>query len=526
MRNIFLTAFSLLFFVSSFFSAGAQEMSREDILKYALDSEVSELINTLIEEKNTEYTEELHDLFLRTKNANVKESIFKLFADQKNPVLEEQCVAILQDPYEERKSLVTAAADYAGAVPIPSALPALHSLVDTEIYDYASPAVRAIGKAGTKEDAVFLAGLLDMEFFDDEKQRLVFRQDVMAAISNLDASDIREKLISVVQNEDENVMIRSSAASAIGKLGFEDDVEIFVSLFNETDPVLRTAAIKSLANFETGAAGDIILEGFKDSYYKVRLEALSAAEDMDLKEAVPYVIYRAKTDPVESVKMRSYEVLGKIGGSDGVSFLTEVLKKDDASDKFRAKAADVLLENNFDSSYSDVAEVAEKILPDEKKRWLCHELGKSFAKIENQRTSTMASMYLSSSDVITQNLGLDMYERNRYPSVRETVRELSEKEGAGAIQRRALKILEKETPAAETGTPSAPATGAGGESGGGSSGEVVESGSPAESSSEAPVPESQDEKTAAPSETNMTDTDTDGIMDFSSAASDENMWNN
>ena len=526
MKKLFFSFVLMLFVPFFYYDVVAQEMSREDILKYALDSEVAELINTLIEEGNTEYTEELQELFLRTKNSTVRESIFKLFADQKNPALEGQCVEILKDPYEERKSLVAAAADYAGAVPLPSALPALHSLVNTENYDYAAPAVRAIGKAGTKEDAVFLAGLLDMEFFDNEKQRLVFRQDIMAAISNLDASDIREKLVSLVQNEDENMVIRASAAAAIGKMAYDEDVDTLVSLFNATDPVLRAAAVSSLSNFDNDTARNIVLEGFKDSYYKVRLEALSSAEKMDLKDAVPYIIYRAKTDPVESVKMRSYEVLGKIGDPEGISFLSEILKNDNGADKFRAKAADVLLNYDFDTSYPDVAEIAEKILPDEKKRWLCYELGKSIAKIKNQRTSDLASLYLSSPDSLTQNLGLDMYERNRYPSLKSVIQELSENEKAGAVQRRAIKILENDTPS-DSGSSSSSTPVNGKET---SEGVKASPSTPSPSVSspeDSPKPsgetyiESSGEAEELKTDAKETSSE---VTDFTSASFDENLW--
>lgn len=449
MKKMFAVLFAVFAVSFGFHPMYAQEMSRRDVLRYALDSEVSDLIDALIEENNDEYTEELADLFSRTKNVGVKERVFKLFAAQNNPVLESQCVSILSDPYEQRKSLVAAAADYAGELSLPSALPAVRSLVDTEDYDFASAAVRALGKAGVKEDAVFLSRLLDSDVsFGSEKQRLVFRQDVMAAISNLDASEIRGTLTAIIEDEDENVMIRSSAAAAIGKLALPDDAEILAELFGESDPVLRTAAVSALSNFGGKTAEGVVMEAFKDSYYKVRLEALNASEKMGLEEAVPYVLYRAKTDPVESVKLKSYEVLGKIGGGEGVDFLTETMKNKNAADKFRAKAAGVLLADNFDASYDDVEDVAEEVVSDEKKRWLCYEIGKQVAKIESPRTAGLASLYLASRDALTQSIGLDMYDKNRHPSVKPAVQALSENESAGAIQRRALKILEEDNPAA------------------------------------------------------------------------------
>lgn len=444
----------------------AQEPSREEILQYALDTEIIGLIQELTEEDNRDYTEELSELFARTNNNAIRENIFRMFSAQEIPVLEDACLAVLSDPYDSASSLVAAAAGYAGKLKLSSALPALRSMAGSGDYAMASAAVRAIGEAGGPEEASFLLALMDEELFDEEKQRLVFRQDIMQALSRLDVSGVRESLLSIVQDTEENAVIRASAANAVGTLAIEEDVDTLADLFNESDPILRAAAVSSLAHFSSAQAQERILEAFRDSYYRVRLAALTAAENAKLSAAVPYIIYRAKTDPEETVKMRSYEVLGAIGGSEALDFLSGVLQDEKASDKFRAKAAEVLLEGHFDSFYPEVEKVALEAVGDEKKRWLCHELGKTLSGIATGRTSSLAARYLDSRDPLTQSLGLDMYEKNGYPALESVVRELAENPSAGAIQRRAAKILGTgtdtgETPSAAAGSTPAAGTPAG-----------------------------------------------------------------
>ena len=210
----------------------------------------------------------------------------------------------------------------------------------------------------------------------------------------------------------------------------------------------------------------------------------------------------------------------------GISFLSEILKNDNGADTFRAKAADVLLNYDFDTSYPDVAEIAEKILPDEKKRWLCYELGKSIAKIKNQRTSDLASLYLSSPDSLTQNLGLDMYERNRYPSLKSVIQELSENEKAGAVQRRAIKILENDTPS-DSGSSSSSTPVNGKET---SEGVKASPSTPSPSVSspeDSPKPsgetyiESSGEAEELKTDAKETSSE---VTDFTSASFDENLW--
>ncbi len=436
--------YAAVFFFSSLLQG--QEVSRHDILNYALDSEILELIDELIEEENTEYNEDLYNLFLRSKNDSVREGVLRFFATLKNPILEEECAEILEDPYDVRKSLLSAAVNYAGETGLSSLLPALHSLAESGNYDFASPAVKAIAKTGSSDDAVFLINLMEEDFFDNEKQQLVFRQDIISVIINLDCSEIRWQLAEIAGNTEENAVIRAGAANALGTLKNSEDIDTIASLFNESDPVLRSASVSALSNFNSdSAAKDIILEAFKDSYYKVRQEALSAAEKMNLSEAIPYILYRAKTDPVESIKLQAYEVLGALGREEGKTFLTETLKDEKAGGKLRVKAAEVLLEYHFESSCGDIAKIAMSAVNDEKQSWLCHELGKLFAGIESENTAELSAAYLSSGDVLSQSIGLDMYEKNRYASVRSIVENLATNKNAGALQRRAEKILNEES---------------------------------------------------------------------------------
>ena len=436
---------AMLYFPHELFAqnAGAQdEPSRSDILNYALDSEVIALIDELIEEENTEYNDELYSLFLRSRNPSLEESILRFFAEQKNPILESECAEILADPYEVKRSLLAAAVRYAGEAGLTSLLPQLHSLAESDNYDFASPAVKAIAKIGSSEDAVFLINLMEEDSFDNERQRLVFRQEIMSAISSLDCSGIRNELSDIVENDEENAVIRAGAVSALAALKNGDDIETIAALFSESDPILREASVSALANFDSNqAAKDTVLEAFKDSYYKVREAALAAAEKMNLAEAAPYILYRAKTDPTESVKLKAYETLGRMGSGEGIAFLAEVLKDEKAGGKMRVKAADVLLKYNLDSSFADVAEVAEAAVADKKQNWLCQELGKLIAKIETDRSSSVAAAYLASSDAMAQSLGLDMYEKNKYAQVREKVEEIAANKKAGALQRRAEKLL-------------------------------------------------------------------------------------
>ena len=69
---------------------------------------------------------------------------------------------------------------------------------------------------------------------------------------------ISDFLIRVAEDSDENSIIRGSAASALGKIGNENAVPVLSELFEDKDPVLRTAAIRGIAGFKDAKAKSIL----------------------------------------------------------------------------------------------------------------------------------------------------------------------------------------------------------------------------------------------------------------------------
>lgn len=443
-KGVFLLVFlSLLFSQVYITSEDSDSVKTKEILRYGLESEITELISKLQKENETAYNTELTDLFNKTKSSALRESIINLYATQKNEELKQFSLDLLAEPYEAKSNIVLAVLSYIGELKIKEASPLIRKILDNENKDYRDKAIQILGKLGNPEDAEYLFAYLDGEIPGDEKQRLVIRQNIMAALGELKAVESWEKLVAIANDTDENTMIRASAAVAICKMDKPESVAVMIQVYGDADPILRTAAIQGLSNYNTPEAKAIILEGFKDSYYKVRLESISAAEKLKINEAVPYILYRAKSDPEEVVKVRSFEALGVLNNSESNAWLSSLVKDDKTVDKIRVKAIAVLLENNFDYIYSDVEKIIIQTLKDDKKKWLRYELGKLIASTKNTQSSSIASAYLAHKDILTRSIGLDMYDKNRYLEVRKTVELIAADENQGALQRRAKKILDK-----------------------------------------------------------------------------------
>ena len=71
-------------------------------------------------------------------------------------------------------------------------------------------------------------------------------------------------------------------------------------------------------------------------------------------------------------------------------------------------------------------------------------MGKVFAAQENAGFAEICGEYLAHKDVATVGTGLDIYARNKFPSVPQTVREIADGEKDSANRTKARKILDRE----------------------------------------------------------------------------------
>lgn len=444
MKNIRVLFFfaALVLFASFSFAEQTEKERRHDVISYGLENEITDLVATLSNDNDDSCNKDLFDLFQKTRSSAIKESILSLFAKQKAPDLRDYALAVLDDPFDTKKSTVSAVFSYVVDAQIKEALPAIRKVLSNENSDYRDLAINALGKLGEAEDASLLADYFDGDFPGDEKQRLIIRQNVMSALGSLKAAETLDKLTKIAEDDNENASIRATAANAIGSIGKSESIPVLVKLFESSDPMLRAASVTALSNYSAKEAVDTIAEGFKDSYYKVRLESINAAQKLKSSEMVPYLLYRAKSDPVKNVQLAAYDALGGFNESESNAWLKSVFLDDKKTDEIRVKACSVLIKNNFDFIFSDVERVVTVVLKDDKKTWLRYELGKLLASTESQSTFSIAQSYISHKDATTKSLGLDMYAKNKYSGLKSAVEAIAADEKQGALQRRAKKILE------------------------------------------------------------------------------------
>ncbi|UTY27743.1 HEAT repeat domain-containing protein [Treponema putidum] len=415
---------------------------KRDTILYGIGDDILELIKKLKADEDDRFDTDLQKIFAETKIPAIREALFAYFAEKKNDCLKTDALIILENKEDAPQETVRSAISYISELKIYEGIEALRKILKDEEDEYRDICISAIGKIGKPEDAVFLTELFDSESSDDEKKSLIIKQNIMFALEDLHTPEISDFLIRVVEDSDENSIIRGSAASALGKIGDERAVPVLSELFENKDPVLRTAAIKGIAGFKVPEAKNILMQAFKDSYYKVRLQAVQSAKEEKAEDAVPFILYRAKKDPENVVKLTAVEALSHFNNAEANEWLIDSFNEERTGLSLRLKIAENLLKNNFDVIFEDVKTASLKAISDKKQNKFSAEIGKVISKVENKGTAPIAEAYLNHNDPAFKSIGLDMFKRNKYPELIPLVSLIAEDEKNGALSRRAKDLLQ------------------------------------------------------------------------------------
>lgn len=396
------------------------EKNCNDILKYGLEGQITELIDELTKNQDNRFVDGIYDLFQETKSVAVKEKILEYFTKLKDPCLASYAVEIINDPYDEKNSIVEKCFKYISEADIKDANPGLVDLVDKEEDAYFTGALSALGETGGREEALFLADYLDRDDLNVSQ-----RQALMRVLGRIKAVETWQKISEIAKDENENTFVRMYAAEAIGAMEKPESEDILVELFESNDPNLRTYVIKGISYFNDKKSSDLITQALRDSQYKVRLEAVSAVGKNRINNAVPFLIFRCKDkDEQKQVKEKCYSVIADLNTSEGNDYLISVLKDKKIGDAAKAKVSAALLEYNH-AGTKEVIELARSALKSDIQKNLRYALGKEFAKYDRSEFADICAEYIASDDVATQGTGLDIWAKGRYSSVKAAVEEIA-----------------------------------------------------------------------------------------------------
>lgn len=414
------------------------EENFRNTIKFGIPSEINDLLDKLLSNNDPRFAEDIYDLFQVSLNTGIKQKILKYFTNLEDPCLEDYAVEVLIDPYDTKNEIVKAVFEYVAKVHTKEAVEPVVELIKSENEDYFNDAITTLGEIGSAEEAVFLAEFLERDDLTEAQ-----RQSLMRTCGKMHAVETYDKILEILQNEDENSYVRSYAAEAIGLMQKEEAVPVLVTMFSSTDPNLRQYVIKGLKNFpEVVEAKAAVIQGVRDEHWKVRQESIRVCKELKITESVPYLIYRVKNDKEKVIKDECYSAIAAVNTQEGNDFLINQLKERKVGDGDKQKAVEVLLKEG-NAGESDVLELAKSCVSDDKKKNLRYAIGKELAKNPKDSYEEICNMYLSSKDATTQGLGLDMYKNHKFASLETQLRAIyADKKANSQIKTRIKKMLD------------------------------------------------------------------------------------
>ena len=407
----------------------------QNTIKFGIPSEISNLIEDLIKNDDPRFTEEIYDLFQVSQNVVIQKKILEYFTKLEDPCLEDFAVTVLNDPYDTKPDVVKACFEYIQKVHTEPAIPAVFTILESENETYFNDTLATIGEIGGPDAAVSVAEYLERDDLSDAQ-----RQTLMKTLGKLHAVETFDKIVAILENEDENSFVRMYAAEALGLMGKLEAIPVLTNAFKDANPNLRQYAIKGLSEFaQNEDAQAVVLQGIRDEHWKVRQESIKASEKILDRHAIPYLEYRAENDSERIIKEEAIYALSLYNDVNADHFLIDQLEKKMA-DSTKIKIVATLLE--ADHGEEQILALAEKALADVRMKNLAKGIGKELAKYSRSSFKDICLKYLDNKDADIVGLGLDMYKNYKFGGeVEEKIKALYDSRQTNSTNRNRAKRL-------------------------------------------------------------------------------------
>jgi HEAT repeat protein len=422
--------------------AKTTETMQLETLRYGTENEIAALIQTLKNENAFYLDDELALLVQSTKNRIILSGAFGFFGDRSKSGLEERAIRVVKEWDNEAFETILSAIDYLGKVRAPDALGPLKDLIDRDEQRFMGSAIRALGLAGkvNPETADNTAEYL-IDFCTNRNPGDENRREMVTALGELGSREGISFLSEIAVSDDERPLLRMAALDSLSKIGDPEGLQPILTALVSSDPNVRSGAIAALGPFSGQEVEGVILEAFRDSYYRTRISAAKAAGERKFIEAIPYLRYRAEKDEIPAVKDEAIRALGAMGNRDADTVLADLLTERKNTDRVRILAAEMLIRNNADDYAGKV--ILEMDEAQGKKQTALYN---GFLRvIGTARTNTVEGLtrrFLTSGGVVEKSYALDMIANNEFRDLVPQVKELTDEKN-GTLARKARDVLKK-----------------------------------------------------------------------------------
>jgi HEAT repeat protein len=443
--RLFFIAYLLILLLTLYSDESVEDIKtlkeeRLEIILFGIDSQVSDLITKLEEEKNYDFNSNFVSLLKSSSNSRLDVDIIKLLNASKDNSAVEYSFFELQENYNLNDDIKIEYIKYISEYQTEQISEYFLSLIDEKSNSISIAAITALGKSDEDDIIPTLIENLEDSLFDDIRKPAIIES--LGKLKAIESLEILTDIATDIYSEDDS--LRWRAVVAIGEIASPKSLPVLKSLFSDSDPFLRNYTITALKHYETEEVEDIIIQGLKDSSWRVRVNAAQILGELQIKEAIPILIYKSENDPdIRNVRSAALNALGEIGEKESFEFIRKLYKNKRTNIGLRSIAIKVLAEKDLINSLETIESVIKEEW-DESKPAILDYTCKILSTTKNSSLKDLYSKML----LYDKTLNLKLYalrgiRLNSITSLKPEVEKLTEDEIPNAVRKLALDVFKE-----------------------------------------------------------------------------------
>jgi HEAT repeats/PBS lyase HEAT-like repeat len=431
--------FSLIIFAEeNIEESKSLEEERLETIRYGIDTQVMDLIEDLESEKNYELNKDLVKLLKTSTNSRLDESIISLLDKSEDDSAVVYVFEQLKEDYNLRDNIRVVYINYISKYQTLEISEYLLDLIEEESNSVSIASINALGKSELDQIIPTLIAYLEDNLFDPLRKPAIIES--LGKLKAYEALEILTDLATDIYSDDKSLRWRSVVA--LGEIGSAESLPVLKSLFSDEDPNLRNYTISALKNFPSEDVVDLLIQGLKDSFWKVRVKAAESLGELGSKEAVEILIYKSENDPdIRNVRSASLNALGDIGGSEAFDFIRKIYQNERTNIGLRYIAIRILAEKDLSNSLKIIINVIEEEWDKDNTLILDY----TCKMLSSTKSPSLKELYLKMlSYESTYNLklyALRGIKLNKFSSLKQEVEKLTSEETAATVKKLAIDVL-------------------------------------------------------------------------------------
>lgn len=415
----------------------SQNEERRETLKYGIDQEVLDLIKSIQENKITEFDSDFLMIFTESKNAKIKEAIIRYFLDMENPFAKDVVVTYLENYDLEQKTAILAYLDYVKHFKITEAGDAVSEMLTDSDTSLVSSAVTVLGALNSSDYFEDIWALYEDDDNDDNIKSAVIR-----ALGESGDPAHLPFLIEILEDTDQRKAFRWYACEALGKIADPSSLDLFTTVWNENDPIMKTYILKALKSYQMDQVYAIYEEAMRNQSWKVRVEAIKALGDISYVKAIDIIIYKARKDPEMPVRKSAFQTIAEINTKKGFDFLRDFIKKNGNSESLKLYAITLLGEKDFKNSIITFVKIIDEEWEKDKSK-LLDTVCKQFSLYKTTGQTDLFERMIHHKSLNLKLYALRAIGLNGISGLKAEVEKFTTEKTSNSIKKVALDVLKK-----------------------------------------------------------------------------------